>query len=229
VDDTGLVLLVVVDPKLHGGLSTRHVIHDKAHLSGSYPGLAAGSEKHDLNPAKVEGVASGSTTEKWRGFENVAATSKPARRSSPQRARRISGRRRTWLTCVAQRDEIVTGDTEHGYTEEPILFPAVTARPLQVGVAEAVASTPDHQELVVGRRLFAEDLGWRTLKRYQASLSRCGAAKWASPSSCRQFADAPASGSSVPALRFRVRLVLPRTWLIRAIPARSESVPMWWP
>jgi hypothetical protein len=99
VHDTGLVLLVVVDPKLHGRLAACHGLHDTAHLSGRKPGLATGSEKHDRNSAKVEGVASGRTTEKWRGFENVAATSKPARRSSPQRARRSSGRRRTWLTA----------------------------------------------------------------------------------------------------------------------------------
>jgi hypothetical protein len=86
VDDTGLVFLVLVDPKLHGGLSTCHVIHDRAYLSGSNPGLATGSEKQDRNLAKVGGVASGRTTEKWRGSENVAAAAKPARRSSPHRA-----------------------------------------------------------------------------------------------------------------------------------------------
>jgi hypothetical protein len=69
--------------------------------------------------------------------------------------------------CVAQRDEVVTGCAEHGYTEESVLLPAVTACPLQVGVAEAVASTPDHQELVVRRRPFAEDLSWRKLKRHR--------------------------------------------------------------
>jgi hypothetical protein len=96
VDDTGLVLLVVVDPKLHGGLAACHDLHDTAHLSGWKPGLATGSEKHDRNAAKVDGVASGSTTEKWSGFENVAATSNPAERSSPLRASRSSGRRRIW-------------------------------------------------------------------------------------------------------------------------------------
>jgi len=94
VHDTGLVLLVVVDPKLHGGLAACHDFHDTAHLSGWKPGLATGSEKHDRNPAKVDGVASGNTTEKWSGFEKVAATSNPAARSSPQRARRSSVRRR---------------------------------------------------------------------------------------------------------------------------------------
>ncbi len=98
MDDTGLILLVVVDP-VPLWPAAGHRLHDRAHLSGSNPGLATGSEKHDRNPAKVEGVASGRTTEKCRAFENVAATSKPARRSSPQRARRTSGRRRTWLTA----------------------------------------------------------------------------------------------------------------------------------
>lgn len=50
--------------------------------------------------------------------------------------------------CVAQRDEIVTGDAKHGYTEEPVPFPAVTDTPLQVGVPEAVAATPAHEETV---------------------------------------------------------------------------------
>ena len=94
VHDTGLILLVVVDPKFHWGLAPCHGLHDTAHLSGSNPGLATGSEKHDRNSAKVEGVASGNTTEKWSGFEKVAATSNPAARSSPQRASRSSVRRR---------------------------------------------------------------------------------------------------------------------------------------
>ena len=94
VHDTGLILLVVVDPNLHAGLAACHGLHDTAHLSGWKPGLATGSEKHDRNSAKVDGVPSGKTTEKWSGFEKVAATSNPAARSSPQRASRSSVRRR---------------------------------------------------------------------------------------------------------------------------------------
>jgi hypothetical protein len=94
VYDTRLVLLVVVDPKLHGRLAACHGLHDTAHLSGWKPGFATGSVKHDRNLAKVDGVASGKTTEKWRRFEKVAATSNPAARRSPQRASRSSVRRR---------------------------------------------------------------------------------------------------------------------------------------
>lgn len=82
VNDTGLILLVVVDPKLHGGLAACHGLHDTAHLSSWKPGLATRSEKHDRNSAKVEGVASGNTTEKWSGFEKVATTSKSGRPES---------------------------------------------------------------------------------------------------------------------------------------------------
>jgi hypothetical protein len=52
----------------------------------------------------------------------------------------------------AQGYEIAARGAEDRDPEESVLLPAVTARPFQVGVAETVASTPDHKELVVGRR-----------------------------------------------------------------------------
>jgi hypothetical protein len=130
----------------------------------------------------------------------------------------------------AQRDEIATGDAEHGYTEEPIPFPAVTARPLQVGLAETVASTPDREELVVGWRRFAEDLGWRTSKRHQQSLSGCRRCDGRDGHRAARFVDTSASGSAFRAgPRLRLLRVWPRARFMRAMPARSESVPMWWP
>ena len=98
---------------------------------------------------------------------------------------------------MAQCDEIVTEGTEHGYTEEPVPFLAVTARSLQVGVAQAISSTPYHEELVVRRRPFADDLSWRKSKRHQVSLLRCGPAKWTSRDHAVSLLTHPRPGRSV--------------------------------
>ena len=52
----------------------------------------------------------------------------------------------------AQGYEIAARGAEDRDPEESVLLPAVTARPFQVGVAQAVATTPDDEELGVRRR-----------------------------------------------------------------------------
>ena len=64
VNDSRLVLLVVVHPKLDLRLPPVHVAHGTTHRSRSKPGLVTGSEKQDRRLVKVGGVVSGNTTEK---------------------------------------------------------------------------------------------------------------------------------------------------------------------
>jgi hypothetical protein len=53
---------------------------------------------------------------------------------------------------LAQGHEVVAWHAENGNTEERVLLPTVAGGSFQVGVAEAVATAPYDEKLVIGRR-----------------------------------------------------------------------------